>query len=84
MQSKDKPSTIWFNNYVNPLRPGMQPLQATTLGLRLGTCSDFLQSPILTNPSGNQKQFSRRFSSFQIPMGLLRVFQRIEMLDAQF
>ena len=32
----------------------------------------------------NQQQFSRRFSRFQIPMRLLRIPQRIDMLDPQF
>jgi hypothetical protein len=48
-----------------------------------GTFCDFSKSPILRIPLRNQKQFPRRFSSFQIPMGLLRILQGIKMLDAQ-
>ena len=50
---------------------------------RMGTFCDSSKSPILRFLLRNQKQFARRFSSLQVPMGLLRILQGIKMLDAQ-
>ncbi len=83
LQLKVRPSTTWINDYVNGISLSAQQMYPTNALSPYGIFRDSLHLPNLPVPLGNQKQFSRRFSSFQIPMGLLRVPQGIEMLDAQ-
>ena len=82
MYSDFRLSTPPLNGYVNALEFRMQPICAKKFAAEALVVT-FSRHPILTFPSGNQKQLPCRFSSFQIPMGLLRVPQWIEMLDAQ-
>jgi hypothetical protein len=75
---------ISININVNVLTLRLQSIlcseNAPTAG---GLFRDSLHLPSLPILLGDQKQFARRFSSFQIPMGLLRLLQGVEMLDPQ-